>query len=262
MPPTSLRPSTLSRATCSLSQLSLRPTPRSFTTTASLASKTVTPARLPKKLIPPYPYGERLLYKQSNKGLYGHARIRFGNIVSGRGNKTRRTWKPNVHVKNYFLPDLGARVKTRLTLRVLKTINHEGGLENYLLKSKPARVKDLGPGGWNLRWLLMQTTGVQERMNAERRELGLPEKPIVDNSEMIHFALDYATPGPLSLRGKAALATLKAEAALDGVFALGEEAMDDANLVEEELTEEREEELLRELEKEEKIKTEKEGVEN
>src|SRR5688572_21997749 len=260
MPPTSLRPrAPLSLAT-SLNRLTI--TTRSFTTTTPLASKTVTPVRLPSKLIPPYPYGERRLYKQSNNGLYGEARIRYGNIVSGRGNKTRRTWRPNVHGKTFFLPDVGARVKTRLTLRVLKTIKNEGGLENYLLKSKPQRVKDLGPGGWNLRWLLMQTTGVQERMNAERRAMGLEEKPIVDRSEMIHYALDYATPGPLSMRGKEALAMLKAKEAIDGAFALGAEAMGDVNVVEEELTEEREEELLRGLEKEEKVKTEKDGVEN
>ncbi|KAK0389991.1 hypothetical protein NLU13_3564 [Sarocladium strictum] len=258
MPPTSLRPRALPSLTTSLPLLA-----RPFSTTTPAAAKTVTPARLPSKLIPPYPYGERPLYKQSNKGLYGSARVRFGNIVSGRGNKTRRTWRPNVHVKTFFLPDVGARVKTRLTLRVLKTIKREGGLENYLLKSKPQRVKDLGPGGWNLRWLLMQTKGAQERMNVERRALGLEEKPVVDRSEMIHYALDYATPGPLSVRGKEALAVLKAEEAVDGAFALGADAWgDDVNVIEEELTDEREEELLRELEKEDNLKTDKDAVEN
>lgn len=270
-----LRPVTSLTTTLTRLSLNHQPSPasciRSFSTTSPLATKTVPPTRLPSKLIPPYPYGPRLLYKQSNSGLYGSARIRFGNIVSERRNKARRHWRPNVHVKSFYLPDVGANVRTRLTLRVLKTIRKEGGITNYLLKSKPQRIKDLGPGGWNLRWLLMQTKGVQERLNAERRELGLPEKPVVDRSEMIHYALDRATPGPLSRRGKAALASLKGEDVLGETFALGEEALHDVEGVEE-LSDEAEAILLQELDAAKdvtegtdgvlKVKTEKQGLES
>jgi len=238
---------------------------RAFSTTTPVQTKTIKPHRLPSNLIPPYPYGERRIYKQSNKGLYGSARIRFGNIVAEQHkNKTRRYWRPNVHVKAFYSPALDARVKTRLTLRVLKTIRREGGIDNYLLKSKPARIKELGPGGWNLRWLLMQTQAVQRRFNEERVALGLEPREIEDRDDIIQYALDFATPGPLSVRSRATLGEMNA--AMADAFVLGD---DEAALADlegiEELSDEAEELLLRELDEadraaEAKVKTEKQGV--
>ncbi|KAH0599679.1 hypothetical protein MHUMG1_02469 [Metarhizium humberi] len=220
--------------------------PKQFSTTASQQTKTIKPHRLPSDLIPPYPYGERRIYKQSNRGLYGSARIRFGNNVAEKhNNKSRRFWRPNVHVKTFFSPSLGARVKTRLTLRVLKTIRREGGIENYLLKSKPARIRELGPGGWNLRWILMQTQAVQQRFNEQRIELGLEPKEIENRDDVIHFALDYATPGPLSMRSRATLNEMQATIA--DTFVLGDDSL--ANFEgAEELSDEEERKLLSELE--------------
>ncbi|TWU78958.1 39S ribosomal protein L24, mitochondrial [Metarhizium rileyi] len=220
--------------------------PKSFSTTSAQQTKTIKPHRLPSDLIPPYPYGERRVYKQSNRGLYGSARIRFGNNVAEKhNNKSRRFWRPNVHVKAFFSPSLGARVKTRLTLRVLKTIRREGGIENYLLKSKPARIKELGPGGWNLRWILMQTQAVQQRFNEQRIELGLELKDVENRDDIIQLALDCATPGPLSLRSRATLDDLRATAA--DAFVLGEDNLGDIEGVEE-LSDEAERKLLYEFE--------------
>lgn len=218
---------------------------RTFTTTSTLQTKTIKPARLPTRIIPPYPYGERRVYKQSNAGLYGNVRIRFGNNVSEKHSvKTPRFWRPNILVKNYYSPSIGANIKTRLSMRVYKTIKREGGLENYLLKSKPARIKELGPGGWNLRWLLMQTTAVQERFNVERVALGLETRPVEDRSDIIQYALDVATPGPLSQRSKMTAAQLRAEL-MGAEFTLGNESLEGESL---EVTDEVEESLLQGLE--------------
>ncbi|KAL6834426.1 hypothetical protein V8C40DRAFT_231859 [Trichoderma camerunense] len=241
----SLRP--LSQIQTQPSSSSTSSTARAFSTTISRPTKTVKPHRLPSDLIPPYPYGERRVYKQSNNGLYGSARIRFGNNVAEKhNNKSRRFWRPNVHVKTFLMPSLGARIKTRLTLRVLKTVRREGGIENYLLKSKPARVKELGPGGWNLRWLLMQSRAVQQRFNDERVALGLEPRELEDRDDVIQYALDYATPGPLSLRSQATLAEMRA--ALDQTFVLGDEDLANLEGIEE-LSDEEEELLLRELDR-------------
>ncbi|OAA37145.1 50S ribosomal protein L24 [Beauveria brongniartii RCEF 3172] len=216
-----------------------------FSTTPVAQTKTIRAHRLPGELIPPYPYGERRLYKQSNRGLYGSARIRYGNIVAGRGTKTRTFWRPNVHVKIFHVAALGARIKTRLTLRVLKTIRREGGLENYLLKSKPARIKELGPGGWNMRWLLMQSQAIQRRFNDERVALGLEPKEVEDRDDLIRFALDWATPGALSLRSKDTLEALRT--AFHGGLVLGNEDLESIEGVEE-LSDEDEASLLQQLE--------------
>lgn len=226
------------------------PSIRAFSTTSRLSTKTVKAHRLPSDLIPPYPYGTRQIYKQSNKGLYGSSRIRFGNNVAPKhNNKSRRYWRPNVHVKSFYLPSVGANVKTRLTLRVLKTIRREGGLENYLLKSKPARIKELGPGGWNMRWLLMQTTAVQRQFNDERLALGLPPKEIEDRDDVIQFALDYATPGPLSAKSRETWEEMQWAGFMDEEFVLGEEELADMEGVRE-LSDEEEAELLKQLDEE------------
>ena len=219
--------STAAHPPSALSSLALPTRLRAFSTTPPQQSKTIKASRLPSRLIPPYPYGDRLVYKQSNRGLYGSARLQFGNLVAKKGlSKARRFWRPNVHVKNFYVAELDARVKTRLTLRVLKTIRREGGLLNYLVKSKPARVKEIGPSGWRLRWLVMQTRAVQERFNDQRRQLGLDPKPVVDNADLIHYAMDHATPGGLNVRSRATLQRMTE--AEEDVFDLGDDIPEDA----------------------------------
>ncbi|KAF2202074.1 hypothetical protein GQ43DRAFT_350042, partial [Delitschia confertaspora ATCC 74209] len=125
-------------------------------------------------ILPEYPYGPSLLYKQSNKGLYGGAMIQFGNNVSpDTETKTRRSWHPNVLSKSLYSIALKKKIKLRVTANVLKTIDREGGLDEYLLGDKESRIKELGPVGWQLRWAIMQTGIVRNRMIAQARELGL-----------------------------------------------------------------------------------------
>lgn len=134
-------------------------------------------ATAPCPEIPAYPYGPRPFYHQSNTGLYGAARIRFGNNVSEKNEiKTRRKWRPNVQHKRLWSASLGVYVRTRVTTRVLRTVDKVGGLDEYLLGIKPQRVKDLGPWGWRLRWRIMQTPSVRERFAEQREALGLPPK--------------------------------------------------------------------------------------
>ena len=59
--------------------------------------------------------------------------------------------------------------------RVLRTIDKVGGLDEYLLGNKPARIKELGVEGWRLRWEVMRTPKIREKIKAERVRLGLPE---------------------------------------------------------------------------------------
>lgn len=147
--------------------------------------------RIPKQIdiIPPYPYGENRIYKQSNRGLYGGLAKRFGNKVSERNEiKTRRTWKPNIRYKKLYSESLGRQLRLRVAMRVLRTIEKCGGLDEYLLGNSVGRIKELGPFGWRLRWRVMQTPMVQERFRKERKRLGLPEEGTLASREVIFDA--------------------------------------------------------------------------
>ncbi|KAI8935044.1 hypothetical protein NX059_008708 [Plenodomus lindquistii] len=142
-------------------------------------------SHLPKNIIPKdayipaYPYGEYQLYRQANKGLYGEQMIQFGNNVSKRTEtKTRRVWAPNVLSKSLYSVALKKKIKLRITAAVLKTIDREGGLDEYLLKDSPHRIKELGPMGWALRWTLMQTPEVITRLRDEAAALGIDQETI------------------------------------------------------------------------------------
>jgi large subunit ribosomal protein L28 len=151
---------------------------RTFTSTArTLAKSTKKRLEFEHSEVPTYPYGPAQVYKQSNFGLYGSQRIRFGNMVSEKNEiKTRRYWRPNVHLKRLWSDSLGGFVRVRVTTRVLRTVDKCGGLDEYLLGEKAGRIKDLGMGGWKLRWRIMKTEKVKERFAREREAAGLPVK--------------------------------------------------------------------------------------
>lgn len=65
-------------------------------------------------------------------------------------------------------------------MRVLRTIDKVGGLDNYLLGDKPARVKELGPWGWKLRWRIMRSDVVKNLFHKQRIALGLIAKTQAD----------------------------------------------------------------------------------
>ncbi|KAG9233843.1 hypothetical protein BJ875DRAFT_377769 [Amylocarpus encephaloides] len=195
---------------------------RTFTSTPFLQAKST--KNYLKELhagIPPYPYGPSQIYKQSNFGLYGEQKIRYGNIVSKKNEiKTRRHWRPNVQSKRLYSEALKRQIRVRITTRVLRTVDKCGGLDNYLLGDKAQRIKELGMEGWRLRWRIMQTDKVKERFRKQREELGLPT------------LLEAQLTTPISeLERVAAIAEIDGELDKDAELAVGE--------VEEEFVEDR-----------------------
>ena len=65
-------------------------------------------------------------------------------------------------------------MQVKVQARVLRTIDKVGGLDEYLLGNKPARIKELGMEGWRLRWEVMRTPKIRDKIKAERVKLGLP----------------------------------------------------------------------------------------
>ena len=64
--------------------------------------------------------------------------VQSGNNVSHANNKTRRRFLPNLQETSFFSDVLATSVQLRLTTNGIRTIEHNGGLDSFLL-STPAR---------------------------------------------------------------------------------------------------------------------------
>ena len=56
-----------------------------------------------------------------------------GNNVSHANNKTRRRFLPNLQETRLLSDVLGTQVRVRLSTRALRTVEHNGGLDAFLL---------------------------------------------------------------------------------------------------------------------------------
>jgi large subunit ribosomal protein L28 len=73
--------------------------------------------------------------------------VQSGNNVSHANNKTRRRFLPNMQHTSLVSDILGTPIRLRLTTHALRTIEHNGGLDAFLLgtpnRSLPAEAQVL-----------------------------------------------------------------------------------------------------------------------
>lgn len=65
-----------------------------------------------------------------------------GNNVSHANNKTRRRFLPNLQETSFFSDVLGTSVQIRLTTNGIRTIEHNGGLDAFLLGTPDRSLPD------------------------------------------------------------------------------------------------------------------------
>jgi large subunit ribosomal protein L28 len=63
-----------------------------------------------------------------------------GNNVSHANNKTRRRYLPNLQHQSFFSDVLGNSIQLRLTTNGIRTIEHNGGLDAFLLGTPDRRL--------------------------------------------------------------------------------------------------------------------------
>jgi large subunit ribosomal protein L28 len=63
-----------------------------------------------------------------------------GNNVSHANNKTRRRFLPNLQDTSFMSDVLGTTVRLRLTTRGIRTIEHNGGIDGFLLGTPDRRL--------------------------------------------------------------------------------------------------------------------------
>ncbi|OUD09245.1 50S ribosomal protein L28 [Marivivens niveibacter] len=65
-----------------------------------------------------------------------------GNNVSHAKNKTRRRWLPNLQDVTLASDVLGRSFRFRISSAALRTVDHRGGLDAFLLKAKDAELSN------------------------------------------------------------------------------------------------------------------------
>ena len=62
--------------------------------------------------------------------------VMVGNNVSHANNKTKRRFLPNLNNATLMSDSLGRAFRFRITPHALRSVEHNGGLDNFLLKAK------------------------------------------------------------------------------------------------------------------------------
>lgn len=72
-------------------------------------------------------------FKRAQRGLFAGEHIRFGDQVSEHGNRTRRTFVPNIQKVSLWSETLKERLRLSVSTKALELIDKAGGLDAYLL---------------------------------------------------------------------------------------------------------------------------------
>jgi len=65
-----------------------------------------------------------------------------GNNVSHAHNKSRRRFLPNVQETSLFSESMGRSVRFKVTAAALRSVEHVGGLDAFLLKARDTQLSD------------------------------------------------------------------------------------------------------------------------
>lgn len=65
-----------------------------------------------------------------------------GNKVSHANNRTKRRFLPSVKTTRLFSEALGRMISVKLTVRGLRSIEHKGGLDVWLMGTAPSRLAE------------------------------------------------------------------------------------------------------------------------
>ena len=64
----------------------------------------------------------------------------IGNSVSHANNKTKRTFNTNIRSARMFSETLGRYISMKVTANGLRTIEHNGGIDAWLLSQAPSKL--------------------------------------------------------------------------------------------------------------------------
>lgn len=65
-----------------------------------------------------------------------------GNKVSHANNRTRRRWQPNLQICSFPSDILGEKVTLRLSANGIRTIEHKGGIDAWIMQTPKSKLAD------------------------------------------------------------------------------------------------------------------------
>lgn len=65
-----------------------------------------------------------------------------GHYVSHANNKTKRVFRPNLQTVSLASEALGQKVKLRISMNALRSVDRSGGLDPFLLKARETSLSD------------------------------------------------------------------------------------------------------------------------
>ena len=65
-----------------------------------------------------------------------------GNNVSHAVNKTKRKFLPNLQNASFYSEILGKKIKLRVTSKGIKTVEKNGGIDNYIIGLKNSKLNN------------------------------------------------------------------------------------------------------------------------
>lgn len=68
--------------------------------------------------------------------------VQTGNNVSHANNKTRRRFLPNLQETSMLSDVLGTTVRLRLSTSAIRTVEHNGGLDTFLLETPDRKLPE------------------------------------------------------------------------------------------------------------------------
>ena len=66
--------------------------------------------------------------------------VMTGNNVSHANNKSRRRFLPNLNNVSLMSDAMGMSIRLRISTSALRSVEHNGGIDNFLLKAKDAEL--------------------------------------------------------------------------------------------------------------------------
>ena len=72
----------------------------------------------------------------SKKCMITNKKPLSGHNVSKAINKTKRKFLPNLQMVSFFSETLGKKIKLKVTAKGIKSVEHNGGIDNYILSLK------------------------------------------------------------------------------------------------------------------------------